>query len=141
MSPLYVTKIEAARRESHPAPFGAPLRFNEVHVCRQNNMQSKPGNGGEIDKVTDTDANVPCSLTRPGTLVIQGGSRNGKGAGAEKRHARIMNVYAERAAAEICCRRWQRCFNHLEQTSPPSPSLNGRNNHIDTLLRITFSIL
>lgn len=60
MSPLYVTKIEASRRESHPAPFGAPLRFNEVHVCRGNNMQSKPGSGvgGGIDKVTDTDTNV-----------------------------------------------------------------------------------
>lgn len=59
MSLLYVTKIEVSRRESHPAPFGAPLRFNEVHVCRDNNMQSKPGNGGgEIDKVTDTDTNV-----------------------------------------------------------------------------------
>lgn len=61
MSPMYVTKIEASRRESHPAPFGAPLRFNEVHVWRDNNMQSKPGGGGAkggIDKVTDTDTNV-----------------------------------------------------------------------------------
>lgn len=48
MSPLYATKIEASRRESHPAPVGAPLRFNEVHVCRDNNMQSKPGNGGRL---------------------------------------------------------------------------------------------
>lgn len=74
------------------------------------------GTGGEIDKVTDADTNVSVLSHVP---RIQRGSRSGKGAGAEKRRARIINVSAEHGAAKICCRR-------QEQMSLLSPSLNGK---------------